>query len=198
MAPRKEIFHAVAFHSECDAAEPLIQQEHHQPDEKVLRSLQFSALVLGLLVGFFIQFSTLGANFLFINIYGEDAVTTKSKGVPVLLSLLWSCVTSAMAVGILGLLRNLVTHAYHAIRRESEEVLADMMLCIEYRFIVGDLVGVCMAWTMTDILLGMHEHILSPFVTLGVSLLFCQVVYKCFALPTERPKIKVAEPFLIV
>jgi hypothetical protein len=194
MTSRKELCHAVIFHSESEATEPLIEQEHehHQLEEKVFSSFKFSALALGFLVGFFIQCSTLGANFLAITIWGEDMITMP-KRIILAFSLLWSLFTSTVAIVILGLLRNLISITYHAIRLNSEELLEEMVLHVECSFVVGTLVGVCLAWTTTDIVLGMQAQILYSLVTLGIALLWCQVMLKCF-----RPETKLTEPLLIV
>ena len=175
--------------------EPLLERETRRPLETSLfQSFKMSSLVLGLLIGFFIQFSTLGANFLVITLWGEEVVT-KSKSDIVIFSLLWSLFTSAMAIIILGFLRNLVTISYSSLRRE-EDILEEMILHMECRFVVGALVGVCLAWTMTDLLLGMKAQIMYSLVTLGVALFWCQIMIKCFV-SSER-KAERSEPLMIV
>jgi len=197
MASRKEILHAVAiFNPRTVSSENLIEKEDYQLDERVFGRFKFSSMILGLFIGFFIQFSTLGANFLVITIWGE-AVITKSKRDIVIFSLLWSFFTSAMAIVILGFLRNVVSISFHAIRRQSEDLLDDMILHMECRFVIGALVGVCLAWTMTDILLGMKAQILYSLITLVVALFWCRVMMWCFA--SKKPEKKsLEEPLLIV
>jgi hypothetical protein len=185
MSLRNEVFEAIPFNASSSAAEPLIsagdaEEEDHQLEEKAFSRFKFSALLLGLLVGFFIQFSTLGANFLVITMWGEDVVT-KSKTDIVVFSLLWSFFTSAMAIVILGFLRNLVTITYSAVGGRCKDLLEDMVLHMECRFVVGALVGVCLAWTMTDILLGMRAQIVYSLVTLVVALFWCKIMMMCFA-----------------
>ena len=117
MSLNKQLFVAEPFNTaEESAASPLMGKEATEDTEVALEESRFasfkrSSIVLGLLVGFFIQFSTLGANFLVITIWGEDVVT-KTKSDIVTFSLLWSFFTSAMAIVILGFLRNLVTIAF--------------------------------------------------------------------------------------
>ena len=53
------------------------------------------SLIIGLLVGFFVQFSTLGANFLVIALWENDLMS-RSKTEIVILSLVWSAFTSFM------------------------------------------------------------------------------------------------------
>jgi hypothetical protein len=183
MSPSLEVFQAIPYDASADAKEPLIASDHAEDatlEEKAFGSFKFSSLLLGLFVGFFIQFSTLGANFLVITIWGEDVVT-KSKTDIVVFSLIWSFFTSAMAIVILGFLRNLVTITYTAVAGRSEDLLEDMILHMECRFVVGALVGVCMAWTMTDILLGMRAQICYSILTLIVALFWCKVMMMCFS-----------------
>lgn len=195
MAPQNEIISAVPYAHE--ATEPLLKEEQERPvlEAGLFRNFKLSSLVLGLLVGFFIQFSTLGANFLVITIWGEEVVT-KSKTDIVVFSLLWSFFTSAMAIVILGFLRTLVTIAYKAVRNHNEDLLEEMILHMECRFVVGALVGVCLAWTMTDMLLGMKAQILYSLATLFVALFWCQVMIKCFS--QEKKEQKVADSLMIV
>ena len=195
MSPRKEVFQAVVYDPSSDTTEPFIQHDHHL-NERVFGRFKVASMILGLFIGFFIQFSTLGANFLVITIWGEDVIT-KSKRDIVMFSLLWSFFTSAMAIVILGFLRNLVTISYNAIRRESEDLLEDMILHMECRFVVGALIGVCLAWTMTDILLGMKAQILYSLITLVVALFWCRVMMWCFASEKSEKK-SIEEPLLIV
>jgi hypothetical protein len=193
MSPHTEVFQAVPFDASYEANEPLIaagdveDEEDHRLEEKAFSRFKFSALLLGLLVGFFIQFSTLGANFLVITLWGEDVVT-KSKTDIVVFSLLWSFFTSAMAIVILGFLRNLVTITYSAVGGRSVDLLEEMVLHMECRFVVGALVGVCLAWTMTDVLLGMRAQIVYSLVTLVVALVWCKIMMMCFATDSKPTK----------
>ena len=191
----KELYIAEPFNTSAESADaPLISQDE-EVGEASLETTKFtsfkrSSAILGLLVGFFIQFSTLGANFLVITIWGEDVVT-KSKSDIVTFSLLWSFFTSAMAIVILGFLRNLVTISYKALKPHSvsaENLLDEMVLHMECRFVVGALVGVCVAWTMTDIFLGMKAQIIYSVITLVIALVWCRVMMHCFTRPTSDSK----------
>jgi hypothetical protein len=193
MSPHTEVYQAIPFEASYEANEPLIaagdaeEDEDHRLEEKAFSRFKFSALLLGLLVGFFIQFSTLGANFLVITLWGQDVVT-KSKSDIVVFSLLWSFFTSAMAIVILGFLRNLVTITYSAVGGRSADLLEEMVLHMECRFVVGALVGVCLAWTMTDVLLGMRAQIVYSLVTLVVALVWCKIMMMCFATESKATK----------
>jgi hypothetical protein len=161
MSPRNELFQAIPFDASSDANEPLIaagdaEEEHQGLDEKALSSFKLSSLLLGLFVGFFIQFSTLGANCLAI--WGNDFVMKSNPDV-ILFSLLWSLFTSAMPVFMLVLIRNLVKITCSAIGSRSEELLEELILQLDCRFGVGTLAGFCVAWTITDVLLGMRAQV---------------------------------------
>jgi hypothetical protein len=121
MSPGNEVLQAVPFDATSDAKEPLIatgdaEEEDHGIEERDLCSLKLSFLLLGLIVGVFIQFSTLGANCLAIY-FGMKSTTAS------FISLLWSLFTVAPLFLILEFIRTL---------GRSEESLEDMtvqLLC---------------------------------------------------------------------
>jgi hypothetical protein len=148
------------------------------------RRFKMSSLCLGLLVGFFIQASTLGANYLVVTVSGEDVMTTSKKDI-VLFSLLWSLFTSFLAIVILAFLRNLVRATYETDNEEQNYQLDDVILDMECRFVVGALIGVCTAWALTDLILGLSVQIVYSFLTLGVALAWCKLMMWCFAYPED-------------
>ena len=164
----------------------------HQLDEAIFSRFKLSALLLGVLVGFFIQFSTLGANFLVIQIWGED-ILNKSRNDIVCFSLLWSFFTSAMAIIILAFLRNIVTIAYLSVLKRSQGLVEELVLHLECRFVVGALVGVCTAWTITDALMGMQAQIIYSVATLCIALVWCRIMMQCVRGNTETTKNKAIE-----
>jgi hypothetical protein len=217
VSSNRPVFLAVPFDASSDADKPLLElapatgeSAESEPalNGHLFGKFKLSSLILGLLIGFFIQFSTLGANFLVITIWGEDVIS-KSKSDIVVFSLIWSFFTSAMAIVILSFLRTLVTITYNAIATHSEDLLEvsseafppspeaygiqasisplstlcqqEMVLHMECRFVVGALIGVCLAWTMTDLVLGMKAQILYSLLTLLVALFWCRVMMYCFS-----------------
>jgi hypothetical protein len=188
MSPRNEVFQAIPFHASPEVNESLIaagdadEEEEQRPEEqRTFSRCKVSALILGLLVGAFIQFSILGAHVLFITLWGEDLVT-KSKANIVVFSLLWGYFTAAVATASLGFLRNLVrTITYSAIGGSSNKALLEEMvwhmLC---RLFLG---GFCLAWTVTDVLLfGMRaQTTVRSLAILVVALVWCKIVVMCFA-----------------
>ena len=175
--------------------EPLLEKSSKQQQQTPLiapaafQQFKNSSLYLGLLVGFFIQASTLGANYLVISVSGEDAMTTSKHNI-VLFSLFWSLFTSSLAIIILAFLRNLVRATYETDEDNNEDdsrndQLDDMILHMECRFVVGALVGVCMAWALTDMILGLSVQIVYSFVTLFVALGWCRLMMWCFGSELE-------------
>jgi hypothetical protein len=163
MSPRNEVFQAAApFDTYSDAKELLIatsadaEKEDQGLDEKALSSFKRSSLVLGLLIGFFFQFSALGANCLAMGngwVGGGKDFVMKSTIDIVGFSFLWNLFTLTTLVLILVFIRNLVTIAYLAAGGRSEELLDDMVWQLQCHFGVGTVAGVCLAWTIMDLIL---------------------------------------------
>jgi hypothetical protein len=113
MSPRFQGFQAVSLDGDpsYEANEPLIvatgdaeedEEEVHRLDEKAFSCLH--SVLLGLLAGFVMQISMLGARQLVITISGED-LATKSKTEFVVFGLIWIFFTAIF-------LRNLVMITY--------------------------------------------------------------------------------------
>jgi hypothetical protein len=165
MSPRNEVFQAIPFDASSDVNEPLIavcdaEEEDHRLEEKTFsRRFKLSYLLLGLLVGFFDQFAILGVKFLVITTFGAS-VFTKSNTAMLVISLLCSFFFSAITLVILGFLRNLVAISYSAIGGRSKNFFEEMVLYMEWMFVVGALVGFILAWPMMEaVLLGMRAPI---------------------------------------
>jgi hypothetical protein len=138
MSPRNEVFQAVPFDgATSDAKEALIATGDAEEEDQGLEegrdrsSFKLSSLLLGLLVGFFLQLAFIGANCLVI--YFE----MKSNTNVIVFSLLWSLLTVVAAVVLVWeFIRNL---------GRSEELLEDTVLHMECRFVVGAAAGICLA-----------------------------------------------------
>lgn len=168
--------------------------------EEMLSYCKLYSLGLGLLVGCFIQFSSLGANFILTILFGKPCEVVKNKIVA--FSLGWSFFTSSMGILILILLvRCLVPTAWstslnsrrgsamwqkYAIQKErngnddTPVILPEKaLLYMECFFAFGALLGVCIAWTCTDLVLGFRAHMFHSLVTLVVAMVWCKVI-ACF------------------
>lgn len=139
--------------------------------KRILQPPTFSrySLFLGFFVGCFIQSSSLGANYVLTVLFGHDFDQMREHHEKVLVfSLIWSFATSSMGVLVVLFLRSLL----QAVPNES--IQSQMNLWhVEYSFAFGALVGVCLAWTGTDMLLGFHAHAIHSLLTL-----LCAVVLK--------------------
>jgi hypothetical protein len=207
MSPRQEVFEAIPLNGNAmsDASKPLLiavsngsaaaedadqvdfDDGNHEESAGFSRYKR-SALFLGMIVGVFIQFSTLGANALFIQIRRE---TTQQDLVS--FSLLWSLASSAMALLLLAFIRKTVSTVYtmslndsSSSSRNKECVVEELSLQLESRFVVGALIVVCVGWTVTDLLLGAQDQIIYSAATLAFSLIWCKVVISCLRSKQEE------------
>lgn len=152
--------------------------------ESCLQMSRCCSVVIGFIIGCFIQCSTLGANFLMTTLYGKDVYFTQEF---IFVSLGWCFVTSVMGVSVLLFLRSLVVTAFYATNssRQDEATLEaketfmiQVIENIEQFFAVGSLVGVGIAWTTTDVLLGMQTHIYHSMLTVVIALIWCKCAMK--------------------
>lgn len=132
-----------------------------------------SCLVLGMMVGFFIQFSALSV------IYLGESILLLTQRDRILLSLSWSLLISYMAILLLLLLaflRSLIRSAY-----QGKDV-KDIALHVESRYVFEALIVVCTAWAATDVALGMTGQVVYPVIFLV--LVVYPVVVLVVALPS--------------
>jgi hypothetical protein len=86
MFPRNKVFQTILFDASSGVNEPLIaagdaeEEDHRLQDKATLVRFKFSCLLLGVLVGFLSQFSTLGGIFRVMSIGGEHVVTQVNDG----------------------------------------------------------------------------------------------------------------------
>lgn len=171
----------------------------NNPDDAIIfRRLKLATLAIGMMVGIVIQFSTLGVNFLVMNQWGggvdDDVLSSKSslqqkQQVALIFSLVWSIITSAVAIFILACLRKLVQKSYFSTleKKTPDAILEEMMLQLECRFVVGALIGVCTAWSITDALMGMSKQIILSLVILAFALAWCRIIMSFLAVSSNDP-----------
>jgi len=141
--------------------------------------------------------TTLGTNVVILEIWG-DSFIKKSRGDIVLFSLIWSFVTSALAILMLFFLRALVSNFFRSLplkesmRDSSESILQKMIENLELLFVIGALVGVSVAWVATDMFLGMRPQVNFSLVALGISLVWCRGVlwYRSFCESEDRQTVE--------
>ena len=168
---------------ENKAEEPLLSKEEQQCANssspttigtEVFARFKSSSFILGIIVGFFIQFSTLGANYLALSFMGEAILNVTQRDL-IIFSLIWSLITSTMAIVVLAFLRKILFTTYLGTDIE------DVVLHMECRYVVGALIGVCTAWAATDVALGMTGQVIYSVVTLITALLWCRLMMYFFA-----------------
>ena len=132
------------------------------------------AMVLGSIVGGFLESAMLGACYVANSMYtgGEEGFSSDSRGAVIGIAL-WCIVTGAAAATICFMLRNLVwavfvsTYDYETAdvrsRRVAEKVMARLVKCVDAWFGAGCVLGMCSFWGLTYIALGMQEHIMQSF-----------------------------------
>ena len=152
--------------------------------ESCLQMSRCCSMVIGFIIGCFIQCSTLGANFMMTTLYGKEVYFTESF---IIVSLAWCFITSIMGVAVLLFLRSLVVTAFYATNSSrsdeatleaKENFMMQVIENVEQFFAVGSLVGVGMAWTVTDILLGMQSHVYHSLLTVFIALVWCRCAMK--------------------
>lgn len=160
------------------------QQLREHMKDNCLQMSRCCSVIIGTIIGVFIQCSTLGANFLLTTIYGKDVYFTNYF---ITVSLGWCLATSIMGVAVLLFLRSLVVTAFYATNSSKadeatleakENFMIQVIENIEQFFAVGSLVGVGMAWTVTDILLEMNSHVYHSLLTVGIALVWCKFAMK--------------------
>jgi hypothetical protein len=154
MSPRDDVYQALTFDFPYETKEPLIAaagdahaEEDHRLEKKTFSRFKFSALLLGFLFGFLLQFSILETDLLGIAFWNENLVT-KSKTNIVVYSLFWSFFTVATVMASLRVLRKLVTLNYSAAGGCSEDLLEEIVLHMSFCFGVG----IYVAWVLTGVL----------------------------------------------
>jgi hypothetical protein len=142
--------------------------------QRLTRFQQYT-MALGLIVGFFTQFSSLGASFLFRTVVGSTTTTAASNLFWIYFG--WNLFTSVLGVTIFLLLRCIVATAWNMTSSIAGRgnVVDDSAVIhkMGFHFTVGALVGVSLAWTCTDLDLGLTAQ---SCVTLAVPLMWCRVI----------------------
>ena len=160
--------------------EPLLGGKEEEVVGPAQRFTKISS-VIGLLIGLFIQISTLGANRVL-----TELNIPQSRFHILLFSFLWSVFTSGLAMAILVFLRQIVSLAFHARNEAEQAILNEMVLLMECHFVFGALAGVCFAWIWTDIMLGLEVQLGYSLLTLVVSFLWVKAMTLFLGKPDQR------------
>ena len=149
--------------------------------------VQCTSLFLGALIGIFIQYSSLGANFLIQHLHSSSETELDAS---IKFSLAWSVFTSGMGIAILFLIRGLlillsghhndmVHNSDNASRIHIHNDCHNNLMTVECFFATGAVLGLNLAWTATDLMLGLGSHVTSSVLTLVGTLVWCKLVLYC-------------------
>jgi hypothetical protein len=196
---------AIPFDDSARRTPLLVEEQSSAPavptlvNPTILSQFKTCSMFLGLFLGFFIQLTTLGSNFLLVTSAGVEHggfhVVLKTRGDLILFSLTWSLFTSMMAILVMFLLRAMVTLTHNSTGLQAEMHLEHLLSNLECRYVMGALMGVCLAWAVTDIMLGMRGQVVFSLIALVVSLIWCKATIWFFALdkPQETQEANLAE-----
>lgn len=189
---------------------PLLPKKTNRMDTKnmkttltTLSKVKIIGSILGFMIGLFIQFSSLGINFLLQAVYRDVDSSTDFMNVrdPLLLSVgtdeeikkiiirisfLWSFITSFIGVILLIVIRCMVTNVLSTFNMKRLSIVPSLtndqdklILNLECFFAFGATFGLNLSWTLTDCLLGLNNHILQSVLTLLGTIIWCKLVM-CF------------------
>lgn len=161
----------------------------HHHDEHIITQgknhsfrLQCISLCLGSLVGLLIQCSSLGFSFVVQQLYRYEDNFEQQQQEPSIhaMSLIWSLVTSIMAIALLLLLRALLLLTQRYDNDTATASAPAIVLQAECFFAIGAVLGLNSAWVLADYLLALSDsHATTSLCTLAVSIVWCKTVLYC-------------------
>jgi hypothetical protein len=195
--------HCVALNMDKSIDDAASKVSCHNPSVRRYRTIQFISLCFGGLVGIVIQCSTLGATFVAQFVWfrqwhddGDADLAQELMQMFEVMSILWSFVTSCMGILLLLFVRALLLWILHypseapakgasgAALRE-DDATASTLLHVESFFATGTVLGLNVAWMMTDRVVSYHSrdavssHWIESVYTFVLSSLWCQVILYC-------------------
>lgn len=133
----------------------------------LMPTYQILAATLGLSIG-------LCSQFLLSVLLWRDRMTMPVIHNMYAFSLTWSFATAIVTYGGCLSLRSLVTE-------EADRLTAErIFLRMEAHYVFCSLIGICLAWILMDLLMGVQEQILPSIFVLSMSLLAFQAIIYCF------------------
>ena len=146
-------------------------------DTPMLGRLKYSCLILGVLIGFFIQVSTIGASFL-TNLPWAKGSSDQNIA---MYALAWSVITATASCGVMMIFRSFVeitfnltfgrTLNYDPVRHDR--VLDELVWYFECYFSLGVLISVTLAWVATSFVLGMPSTLIDIGITIALPVFWC-------------------------
>jgi hypothetical protein len=176
-------------------------------DSSMIGKLKHSCLVLGVLIGFFIQVSTIGASFL-TNLPWAKGTSDQHIAI---YALLWSVITATASCGVMMIFRSFVeitfnltfgrTLAYDAVKHD--QLLDELVWYFECYFSLGVLISVTLAWIATSFVLGMPSTLIDMGITIALPVFWCFSFFVIFmtkdsSSPRSPPSKKMSNSFSAV
>jgi hypothetical protein len=153
----------------AEVSEPLLKQQQVSSaamDHSTPIAFSLRSLVCGWVIGVVIQLSTLNANYSIISVWDDDESARISSQELLARSLVWSVGISLVGGFLVALLRWL-----------SVAPLARIdTVGVECRIVIGTLLGVCVAWLATDIVIGVRAQIIYSAAILLLSMGWCSFI----------------------
>ena len=143
----------------------------------MMGKLKYSCLVLGVLIGFFIQVSTIGASFL-TNLPWAKGASDENIA---LYALAWSVITATASCGVMMIFRSFVEITFNLTFGRAlsydpvthARILDELIWYFECYFSLGVLISVTLAWVATSFVLGMPSTLVDMGITVALPLFWC-------------------------
>jgi hypothetical protein len=176
-------------------------------DAFMMGKLKYSCLILGVLIGFFIQVSTIGASFL-TNLPWAKGTSDQHIAV---YALLWSIITATASCGVMMIFRSFVEITFNLTYARSpshdpvkhDQLLDEIVWYFECYFSLGVLISVTLAWIATSCVLGMPSTLIDLGITIALPLFWCFSFFVIFMTkdssnPRSPPSKKMSNVFTVV
>jgi len=162
-------------------------------DKCMIGKLKYSCLVLGVLIGFFIQVSTIGASFL-TNLPWAKGTSDQHIAV---YALAWSVITATASCGVMMIFRSFVEITFNLTfgrtlvydPSKHDRVLDELVWYFECYFSLGVLISVTLAWVATSFVLGMPSTLVDIAITIALPVFWCVSFFVIF-MTKDSKKVK--------
>lgn len=141
-------------------------------DKHMVGKMKYSCLSLGILIGFFIQVSTIGASFL-TNLPWAKGSSDQHIAV---YALAWSVITATASCGVMMIFRSFVEITFNLTFGRvltydpvaHDRLLDELVWYFECYFSLGVLISVTFAWIATSFALGMPSTLIDIAITIAL------------------------------
>lgn len=150
-----------------------------------------------MLVGLILQLLTFGANFFILTVGGPSLFSESSRQSILILSLLWSAVTTTIAMVVVHRLRAWIYNTeaddlfnlYEDDEEDEEEKgVYNTLVREECHFVEGTTIGVCLAWVIVDANAESTYNVYFSAGTLILALACCRLWLRLCLIQTSTTK----------